>query len=220
MLSLGFKDQVYQIFQSIEKDVQIVLSSATFPNDVLEVTKKFMVEPVKILVKKEDLTLEGIKQFYINVEKEEWKYPTLMDIYSLFEMAQAIIFCNKKEIVEDLQKRLADDDFAVSVIHGEMSQQDRDKIMVDFRSGTTRLLITTDLLARGIDVQQVSLVINYDIPLTIENYLHRIGRSGRSGRKGVAINFVTRTEMRSLEKLQKVYDTVIEEMPTNVASFI
>ena len=101
-----------------------------------------------------------------------------------------------------------------------MSQQDRDKIMVDFRSGTTRLLITTDLLARGIDVQQVSLVINYDIPLTIENYLHRIGRSGRFGRKGVAINFVTRTEMRSLEKLQKVYDTVIEEMPTNVASFI
>merc|ERR1712179_859005 len=108
-------------------------------------------------------------------------------------------------------------DFTVSSMHGEMSQSDREMIMKEFRSGSSRVLITTDLLARGIDVQQVSLVINYDLPGNIENYLHRIGRSGRYGRKGVAINFVTNRDVQAMKDIEKHYETQIEELPADIA---
>jgi len=111
-------------------------------------------------------------------------------------------------------------DFTVSAMHGDMDQKERDVIMREFRSGSSRVLITTDLLARGIDVQQVSLVINYDLPTNRENYIHRIGRGGRFGRKGVAINFVTDDDKRSLQDIEKFYNTQIDEMPMNVADLI
>ncbi len=111
-------------------------------------------------------------------------------------------------------------DHTVSATHGDMDQNTRDIIMREFRSGSSRVLITTDLLARGIDVQQVSLVINYDLPTQPENYLHRIGRSGRFGRKGVAINFVTKEDERMLQDIQRFYNTVIEELPSNVADLL
>lgn len=111
-------------------------------------------------------------------------------------------------------------DHTVSATHGDMDQNTRDIIMREFRSGSSRVLITTDLLARGIDVQQVSLVINYDLPTQPENYLHRIGRSGRFGRKGVAINFVTKEDERMLQDIQRFYNTVVEELPSNVADLL
>ncbi|XP_032771123.1 eukaryotic initiation factor 4A-II-like isoform X2 [Rattus rattus] len=220
MLSRGFKDQIYEIFQKLNTSIQVVLLSATMPTDVLEVTKKFMRDPIRILVKKEELTLEGIKQFYINVEQEEWKMDTLCDLYETLTIAQAVIFLNTRRKVDWLTEKMHARDFTVSALDGDMDQKERDVIMREFRSGSSCVLITTDLLARGIDVQQVSMVINYDLPTNRENYIHRIGRGGRFGRKGVAINFVTETDKRILRDIETFYNTTVEEMPMNVADLI
>ncbi|XP_065887274.1 eukaryotic initiation factor 4A-I-like [Dysidea avara] len=220
MLSRGFKDQIYDVFRKLPSSIQVVLLSATMPTDVLEVTKRFMREPIRILVKKEELTLEGIKQFYVQVEKEEWKLDTLCDLYETLTITQAVIFVNTRRKVDWLTDRMHSRDFTVSAMHGDMDQKDRDIIMREFRSGSSRVLITTDLLARGIDVQQVSLVINYDLPANRENYIHRIGRGGRFGRKGVAINFITRDDERMLKDIETFYNTQIDEMPMNVADLI
>jgi len=220
MLSRGFKDQIYNIFQLLPQNTQAVLLSATMPSDVLEVTQKFMRDPIRILVKKDELTLEGIKQFYIAVEKEDWKLDTLADLYETVTITQAVIFCNTRRKVDWLTDKLTQKDFTVSAMHGDMDQSQRDVIMKEFRSGSSRVLITTDLLARGIDVQQVSLVINYDLPANRENYIHRIGRGGRFGRKGVAINFVTAEDVRMMRDIEQFYSTQIEEMPMNVADLI
>lgn len=173
MLSRGFKTQIYDIFRLLPSDVQVALFSATMPHDVLEVTSKFMRNPKRILVKKDELTLEGIKQFYVNVEQEEWKFSTLEDLYETLTITQSIIYVNSRRKADMLTDYMTSKDFTVSKLHGEMSQKDREVIMRQFRSGSTRVLVTTDLLARGIDVQQVSLVINYDLPITLENYIHR-----------------------------------------------
>merc|ERR1739838_158023 len=220
MLSRGFKDQICDIFRHPESSVQVVLLSATMPEEVLEVTKKFMRNPKTILVKKEELTLEGIRQFYISVEREEWKLDTLCDLYETLTITQAVIFCNTRRKVDWLTDKMHAKDFTVSAMHGDMEQKERDVIMREFRSGSSRVLITTDLLARGIDVQQVSLVINFDLPTNRENYIHRIGRGGRFGRKGVAINFVTEEDRRNLKDIEQFYNTQIDEMPMNVADLI
>ncbi|OJA11217.1 hypothetical protein AZE42_05771, partial [Rhizopogon vesiculosus] len=220
MLSRGFKDQIYELFQLLQQETQVVLLSATMPADVLEVTKKFMRDPIRILVKRDELTLEGIKQFYIAVEKEEWKLETLCDLYETVTITQAVIFCNTRRKVDWLTEKMHGREFTVSAMHGDMEQKQREVLMKEFRSGSSRVLITTDLLARGIDVQQVSLVINYDLPTNRENYIHRIGRGGRFGRKGVAINFVTTEDVRMLRDIEQFYNTQIDEMPLNVADLI
>jgi len=220
MLSRGFKDQIYDVFRHLNSNIQVVLLSATMPAEVLEVTTRFMREPIRILVKKEELTLEGIRQFYVSVEREEWKLDTLCDLYETLTITQAVIFCNTRRKVDWLTEKMHQRDFTVSAMHGDMDQKERDVIMREFRSGSSRVLITTDLLARGIDVQQVSLVINYDLPTNRENYIHRIGRGGRFGRKGVAINFVTDDDKRTLNDIEKFYNTRIDEMPMNVADLI
>ncbi|KAJ8291280.1 ATP-dependent RNA helicase eIF4A [Rhodotorula toruloides] len=207
MLSRGFKDQIYDVFQLLPPTTQVVLLSATMPADVLEVTTKFMRDPIRILVKRDELTLEGIKQFFIAVEKEEWKLETLSDLYETVTITQAVIFCNTRRKVDWLTDKLQAREFTVSAMHGDMEQAQREVIMKEFRSGSSRVLITTDLLARGIDVQQVSLVINYDLPSSRENYIHRIGRGGRFGRKGVAINFVTQEDVPALRDIERFYNT-------------
>merc|ERR1712071_366523 len=217
---MGFKDQIIDIFKFLPDSVQVCLFSATMPLDVLEVTQRFMRDPVRILVKKDELTLEGIKQFYIAVEREEWKLDTLCDLYETLTITQAVIFANTRRKVDWLTDKMHSRDFTVSAMHGDMDQKERDIIMKEFRTGSSRVLITTDLLARGIDVQQVSLVINYDLPTNRENYIHRIGRGGRFGRKGVAINFVTEEDKRALQDIEKFYNTQIDEMPMNVADLI
>merc|ERR1712019_137025 len=201
--------EIYDIFRFLPDKVQCCLFSATVPSDVLEVTSHFMRDPIKILVKRDELTLEGIKQFYIGVEREEWKLDTLCDLYETLTITQAIIYCNTRRKVEWLENKMHSRDFTVSAMHGDMDQREGDLILSEFRSGSSRVLITTDLLARGIDVQQVSLVINYDLPTNRENYIHRIGRSGRFGRKGVAINFVTEEDKRNLKDIEQFYNTQI-----------
>ncbi|EDO45225.1 predicted protein [Nematostella vectensis] len=220
MLSRGFKDQIYDVFTRLPTSVQVVLLSATMPTDVLEVTNKFMRDVVRILVKREEVTLEGIKQFFVLVEKEDWKLDTLCDLYETLTITQAVIFANTRRKVDWLAAKMTEKDHTVSSMHGDMSQKERDIIMKEFRSGSSRVLITTDLLARGIDVHQVSLVINYDLPSNRENYIHRIGRGGRFGRKGAAINFVTNDDVRMLKDIEQYYNTKIEEMPMNVADLI
>ncbi|KAG2374437.1 hypothetical protein C9374_010721 [Naegleria lovaniensis] len=219
MLSQGFKEQIYQIYRMLN-NTQIVLISATLPAEVLEITQQFMTDPIKILVKRDEITLEGIKQFFVSVEKEEWKFETLCDLYNSLTVTQAVIFCNKRDKVEWLAKQMKKHNFTVSFMHGQMPQKEREAIMEEFRKGQSRVLITTDVWARGIDVQQVSLVVNYDLPQNRENYIHRIGRSGRYGRKGVAINFVTEQDVGVLKDIEQYYSTIIEEMPAKIDKYL
>ena len=220
MLNKGFKEQIYDVYRYLPPETQVVLVSATLPVEVLEMTSKFMTDPIRILVKRDELTLEGIKQLFVEVEKEEWKFDTLCDLYDTLTITQAVIFCNTKKKVDWLTEKMRANNFTVSAMHGDMPQKERDAIMGEFRGGTTRVLITTDVWARGIDVQQVSLVINYDLPNNRENYIHRIGRSGRYGRKGVAINFVKADDVAVLRDIEQYYSTQIDEMPVNVADLI
>ncbi|KAM9845810.1 LOW QUALITY PROTEIN: eukaryotic initiation factor 4A-I-like [Aulostomus maculatus] len=220
MLTRGFKQQIYQLFQILPSAVQVILLSATMPPDVLEVTRNFMRDPVKILVKNEELTLDGINQFYINTGKEEWKLDALCDLYKTMTISQTIIFMSTRRRVDWLTRQLTARQFTVSALHAEMDQHERDLIMREFRSGSSRVLITTDVLARGIDVQQVSLVINYDLPTNVQSYLHRIGRSGRFGRKGCAITMVTDRTKQALSNYERFHSTRIEQMPLDVANLL
>jgi len=220
MLSQGFKDQIYDIFKTMPPNIQVCLFSATMAPEILDLTTKFMRDAVRILVKKDELTLEGIRQFYVAIEKEEWKLDTLCDLYETLTITQAIIYCNTRRKVDFLADQLGKRDFTISTMHADLDQKERELVMREFRSGSSRVLISTDLLARGIDVQQVSLVINYDLPQNMENYLHRIGRSGRFGRKGAAINFVTNSDVRAMKAIEKFYHTQIEEMPMDIADLI
>jgi len=217
MLSRGFLENIKQVFPFIPTTSQIALFSATMPKDIIELTKQFMNKPVKILVKNEQLTLEGIRQYFVPLKKE-WKLEILLNLYKMMEIAQAIIYCNSKKTVDYLTEEMTKKNFVVSSIHSDLQQQDREKVMREFRTGATRVLVTTDLLARGIDVYQVSLVINYDLPREKSTYIHRIGRSGRFGRKGTAINFVTPEDKEELEGLQKFYNTCIEELPSDLSA--
>ena len=216
MLSKGFIENIKEIISLIPTTTKILLFSATMPKEIVEITTKFMKDPAKILVKNEELTLEGIKQYYVYLKKED-KLDVLMQIYRGIEIAQAIIYCNSKRSVDFVSEELKKKGHMVSSIHGDLKQFERDQVMRDFRNGATRVLITTDLLARGIDVYQVSLVINYELPREKETYIHRIGRSGRFGRKGNAINFVTPAEKDELDIIQKYYNTTIEALPTDLS---
>lgn len=220
MLSKGFQDNVRKIFQGIPSTVQVLLLSATLPPECLELTKKFMNNPLEILVKKEQLTLEGIKQFYVDCQEDRYKFDVICELYESFNIQQAVIFCNSKKRVEWLSNKLNEENFSVTKIHGGIPALERVNTMHEFRTGSTRVLVSTDLLARGIDVQQISIVINYDLPRDRENYLHRIGRSGRFGRKGIAVNFITKRDLSYMKHLEKYYDTFMEPLPENFDEFL
>ena len=195
---------------------KVILLSATMPQEVLEVTTRFMRDPVRILVKKEELTLEGIRQFYISVEREEWKLDTLCDLYETLTITQAVIFCNTRRKVDWLTEKMHQRDLTVSAMHGDMDQKERDVIMREFRSGSSRVLITTDLLARGIAVQQVSLVINYDLPTNRENYIHRIGRGGRSLLQ-IVNNTFFQIYFKEFSKILPLPGSAVRELPSTLS---
>jgi translation initiation factor 4A len=215
MLGRGFKDQMYKIFTFMPNEVQIGLFSATLSNEVLELADSFMKSPTKILVTADQLTLQGIAQYYINLTGDEQKFDCIKDIFSAINVSQAIIYCNSVNRVDDLEEAMLADNFPVKKIHGKMIDGERKTIYKDFKTGGCRVLITSDLFARGIDVQQVSIVINFDIPRNENTYLHRIGRSGRWGRKGIAINFQTKYDINKLQRFKDFYKTEIKEMPSN-----
>ena len=216
LLSSGFKEQVYNIFQYLSPDVQVVLVSATWPEGMSGVIDKIMRNPIKISVKREMLTLEGIAQYYIAVDDDRQKYLTLKDLFSFLSVSQCIIYCNSVKRVQDLYEAMKEDAFPVCRLHSGMDKTERAAAFSEFKSGASRVLISSNVTARGIDVQQVSIVINFDIPKCVNTYLHRIGRSGRWGRKGVGINFITRRDISKLKEIETHYSTQISEMPANV----
>ena len=217
MLGMGFLEQINEIIKMIPPDCQIALFSATISPDIIKLTKDIMNDPAKILVKKENLTLEGIKQYYLSCSTDQNKYENLFEIFSNIDISQCIIYCNTKEKTKILAEKMTENDFMVSCINSELPQEKRNEIMREFRDSATRILISTDLLARGIDVQQVSLVINFELPPKRENYIHRIGRSGRYGRRGVAINLVSQHEATYLLQIQEFYQTQISELPNDLS---
>lgn len=212
MLSKGFLENMKEVISYIPGECRILLFSATMPKEIVGLTTNFMNDPAKILVKNQELTLKGIKQYYVTLKKE-WKLETLLQLYKGMDITQAIIYCNSKRNVDYLYEELRKRKHMVSCIHSELQMTERDKVMKEFRNCATRVLISTDLTARGIDVYQVSVVFNYDLPLQKETYIHRIGRSGRFGKKGKAINFVTPDEVEQLEAIMKYYETTIEVLP-------
>ena len=220
MLSIGFMEIIHNIIKSMPKTTQICLFSATMPKEVLDLTNLFMNEPETLLINKDELTLEGIKQFYIDLKQYNWKFDVLYDIYETINITQSIIYVNSKNILNNLYDRLSRDEFPVSYIHGDMQSSEREKNLNDFKNGITRIMLSTDLLARGIDIQQLSLVINFDLPRNKETYIHRIGRSGRYGRKGTAINFVTSEDITYMKEIEAFYNTKIDEMPQNLADYL
>jgi superfamily II DNA/RNA helicase len=197
---------------------KVALFSATMPKEVVEVANKLLQNPVKILMPPEQVSLEGIKQFKVELEKEEWKYEVLCDIYKQLNINQALIYCNTRKRAEWLAEKLAVDGYPLLCIHGEMENTERRKRMEDFRSGKVRVLISTDLLARGIDIQQVSLVMNFELPSNRENYIHRIGRSGRFGKKGVSINLISPNETKMKEDIEKAYSITMQELPFDLST--
>jgi superfamily II DNA/RNA helicase len=214
MLSSGFKEQVYNVFKYLNKNVQIALFSATLPNNIFQITNKFMRNPVKICVKAESLTLEGIKQYFIAVNNDREKYLTLKDLYQHISLSQCIIYANSVKRVNDLYEAMKEDGFPVCCLHSNMEKSERENVFKEFRKGQSRVLISSNVTSRGIDIQQVGVVINFDLPRDVHNYLHRIGRSGRWGRKGTGINFITRRDIQKIKEIEEYYATQIQELPS------
>lgn len=220
MLEIGFKETLHEVFRHLPETVQACLFSATFEDEVLELTKKFMRDPVQILLNKEKVALEAIRQFYVEVDTEEQKFETLIDLYKSVTMGQTVIFCKSKGGVERLNQQLCKSGFTVSAIHGEMEQSEREKLINAFYNGDSRLIIATDLLARGIDAHHVSVVINFDLPLDTATYVHRIGRAARFGRKGVTLNLVTKRDFKFMSEVESQYKCQIEQLPEDFQSYL
>jgi translation initiation factor 4A len=220
MLSNGFKDQIYDIFKFLADSVQVALFSATMPEEMLTLSDKFMRDPVKITMKAEELTLECIRQYYITLVDDQSKYEALKDLFSFLQVSQCIIYVSTVKRVEDLYNSMISDGFPVCCIHSAMEKTERNKSLESFRKGTFRVMISSGVTARGIDVQQVSTVINFDIMKSYETYLHAIGRSGRFGRKGLAINFITKYDVDFMHRLEKHYNITIGELPANFDTLI
>ena len=216
MLSQGFKEQIYNIFQYFNDDIQVALFSATIPDEVITLSHKFMRNPVKIIIKKEELNLECIQQHFIALQNDHSKYETLKDLFSMISVNQCIIYCNSVKRVVDLYQAMTDEGFSVCAIHSSMDKSERERTITSFRGGNFRVMISSNITARGIDIQQVSTVINFDIPDCVHTYLHRIGRSGRWGRKGLAINFITKQDIYLMRKIEGHYNINITEMPLSL----
>ena len=212
LLSNTFQPQIQKLISMLEKSVQIFLYSATMSNDVLKLTNLFLNDPVKIIVPKEKLSLECIEQFYIPLNDDMHKYEMLKYIFEKISITQCIIYINDVNRVKELTEIMIKDDFPVCCIHGSLTRIERDDTLRDFRNGKFRVLISSNITARGIDVQQIGIVINFDVPKNVNTYLHRIGRSGRWGRKGKAINFVTRYDIYNMRQIESYYKISINEL--------
>jgi superfamily II DNA/RNA helicase len=223
MLSIGFKEKVYDILCKITANFQLCLLSATIPKNIRELMASLTRNPIEILLRNSEVSVQSIKQFFVDVEKEEYKFDVLLDLYKVISTSQTIIYCNTINKVEWLANKLKENDFPISWVHGEIDHEERNKVVNEFRNGHNRILLTTDLLARGIDIPEISLVINFDLPASKENYIHRIGRSGRFGRKGIAINFVKmddESDMRNFNKIRNYFKIKIDFLPENIMEYL
>lgn len=221
LLNDDFEEQTKTIIQSISNKCQIAIFSATYTNTILEKTEYFMDQPVCILLEKDKLSLDLIKNYYVDAQYERHKFGILMELYQNINICQAIIFVNSKTKADEISDRLRNKGHMVGTIHAGMSGSERVDILKDFRNTHTRVLVATDVISRGIDVEQVGLVINYDVPEKAELYIHRVGRSGRYGKSGVAINLLTcskhhntnQTDMDYLDNIERTYNVKMEKLP-------
>ena len=218
LLSPEMQAVVVRLIGLMPKERQILLFSATFPVTVKSFKERFLRKPYEINLM-EELTLKGVTQYYAFVEERQ-KVHCLNTLFMKLQINQSIIFCNSVNRVELLAKKITELGYSCFYIHAKMMQAHRNRVFHDFRNGACRNLVSSDLFTRGIDIQSVNVVVNFDFPKNSETYLHRIGRSGRFGRKGVAVNFVKSDDIRILRDIEQYYSTQIDEMPMNVADFI
>jgi translation initiation factor 4A len=216
MLSKGFQEQIQNIFRMLPHDVQVAIFSATLTREVMELTPKFMTNPVKIVMEADQLTLAGIRQYYLAVRSDDEKFDALKKFFTLVSVQKCMIYCNSVPRVSQLCEAMRCEGFSVDCIHRNMSRSEREETLKQFRTGTTRFLISSNITARGIDVQQVNVVINFDITQDPHTYLHRIGRSGRWGRKGNAINFITPRDIRTMRDIEYYYRITIDPLPEDL----
>ena len=220
LLTDGFKHQIQDMFQYFNNEIQVGLFSATLPDYLESITRQFMRDPVRIYIQPNKLTLEGISQYFVAVQHDTHKYETLKDLYSYISLSQCIIYCNSVKRVVHLYEEMLNDNFPVCCIHSQMDKSMRETSFTKFKNGKYRVLISSDITSRGIDIQQVSIVINFDVPNCVHNYLHRIGRSGRWGRKGVGLNFITKHDVDRLRQIENHYSCQITELPSNMECLI
>jgi len=222
LLSNDFIEQIRKIIIELSKRTQICVYSATFNKETLQYASKFLDKPVKISLEEEKLSLDVIQQYKVCLEHEKYKIPTLIDLYKKISITQSVIFVNTVTRAKYVFNALENEGHEIGLLHGKMTCQERLDVLEKFRNGEIRVLISTDIIARGIDIQQIGLVFNYDIPKEKEVYLHRIGRSGRYGRIGVAINFIITYERRNsrypkdtekIENITNYYKNIIDYLP-------
>ncbi|CAH8868007.1 unnamed protein product [Trichobilharzia szidati] len=230
MLNRGLRDQLEEIYRRLPSHIgldntnrrkslhcQVVIVSATMPKEHLELFQNFTCNPVRILVPRDELSLSGLQQFYIDVGSEEWKFEALSDLFSSVCVSQTVVFVNTRRKVDWLASQLNREGFTVACAHGDLDQVQRESVMKQFRSGECRILISSDMWARGIDVQTVGLVVNFDLPINTSEYLHRIGRSGRFGRTGLAVSFIAGGEDRKqLLEICNYYQIAIPPAPARL----
>lgn len=219
MLESRFREQVEAILNmGFAKSVQVALFSATMPDAIRKIADEMCIDPIKILLPPEKVTLDGINQYYVQLDKDSEKLPTLIDLYENLTISQAIIYVRTRAQAEWLSEQMTRAKFPLECIHGDMSDDERKKRMDQFIDGSCRVLIATDMLARGIDIQQLNIVINYELPDDRENYIHRIGRTGRYGRKGVSINLITTKDISHQKDIEAHYKTSILSLPGELKS--
>ena len=218
MLSKGFWEQIKKFLGYVPRDVQIVLVSATMPEEVLKLTEGFMRDPIKILMKPTQLVLDGLKQYYIDTDEMSdngKKLEVLIDLLYPIPSQTVVVFVNTKRSADLLTRQLSGAGYNPEAIHSDMSGEDRKRIMERFINEKFKVLISTDLMARGIDIPKVSIVINYEMTKDWHIYLHRIGRAGRFGKKGIAINFISDEDKEIITKFENHYEKKIDVMPQN-----
>jgi ATP-dependent RNA helicase DeaD len=217
MLDMGFIEDIEYIVSKTKKQRQTLLFSATIPEAIKEIAARHMVEPETIMIGEEQIVLPTTKQVYFNIERKNkiWALCRVLDAYK----PKAIVFVQTKVMVDILAKRLDSYGYRVGELHGDLTQARREKVLKEFREGKTAVLIATDVAARGLDIEGVTHVINYDIPEDPEVYVHRIGRTGRAGKEGIAITFITSKEVHLLKKINEFGVTEItkEEIPESAA---
>ncbi|MDR0888141.1 MAG: DEAD/DEAH box helicase [Candidatus Methanoplasma sp.] len=209
MLDMGFIEDIEDILSSMPKERQTLLFSATMPEDIKRLASDYMVKPKEISVSKDEMVLDQIKQFYISVGRrnKSWALCRILDI----DQPKAIIFCQTKKMVDILEERLSSLDYKSEAIHGDMPQSKREKVLKDFKSDKTDILIATDVAARGLDVDDISYVVNYDMPEDVDTYIHRIGRTGRAGKEGIAVSFITAEEEYLIREFELRTEMKIEK---------
>lgn len=219
LLRSNFKHQIYDILSILPK-CQIVLCSATFPRYVYNLANSFMSNPKQIKLSKNKFVPSEIMHFYVEFDDDAYKFEALVDIFQQFFISQTIIFCSSSERAEWVYENLKNNNFPVLILTGKMDQKERDSVFNLFKEGEIKILVTTDVWSRGIDIKQVSIVINYDLAGTKETYIHRAGRVGRFGKKGASINFILSEELEFLKQIERDYNIKITELPNNLEDLL